>query len=112
VAPLAAALKRAAVVAERGTPARLAFTDGSVTVEAGTGDEASYAETVPAALDGEPITIAFNPAYLLDGLAAVTGTGSTAARLAMTTPGKPAVITAASGEPGFTYVLMPVRSAG
>jgi DNA polymerase-3 subunit beta len=112
VAALSAALKRAAVVTEHDTPALLAFTDGSVTVESGTGDDASYAETVPARLDGEPLTIAFKPGYLLDGLAAVTGTGSTAARLAMTTPGKPAVITPASGEPGFIYVLMPVKYAG
>jgi DNA polymerase III subunit beta len=114
VAPLAAALKRAAVVADRDTPARLAVTDGSVTVESGTSDDASYTETVPAALDGEPLTIAFNPGYLLDGLAAVTGTGSTAARLAMTTPGKPAVITPAAptGPTGLTYVLMPVKHAG
>jgi DNA polymerase-3 subunit beta len=114
VAPLAAALKRAAVVAERDTPARLAFADGSVRVESGTGEDASYTETVPATLDGEPLTIAFKPGYLLDGLAAVTGTGSTAARLAMTTPTKPAVITPATpgGTPGLTYVLMPVKHAG
>jgi DNA polymerase-3 subunit beta len=111
-AALAAALKRAAVVAERNTPARLTFTDGSALIESGTGDDASYAETVPAALDGEPINIAFKPGYLLDGLAAVTGSGHTAARIAMTTPAKPAVITPADGEPGVTYVLMPVRSAG
>jgi len=112
VAPLAAALKRAAVLTPGDIPARLAFTSGTVTVEAGTGDEASYTETVPAALDGEPIRIAFKPGYLLDGLAAVTATGATAARIAMTTPGSPAVITPASGEPGFTYVVMPVRTAG
>jgi DNA polymerase-3 subunit beta len=112
VATLAAALKRAAVVTERDTPARLAFTGSSVTVESGTGDDASYTETVPATLDGEPLTIAFKPGYLLDGLAAVTGTGHTAARLAMTSPVKPAVITPADGEPGFTYVLMPVKYAG
>jgi DNA polymerase-3 subunit beta len=112
VATLAAALKRAAVVTERDTPARLAFTGSSVTVESGTGDDASYTETVPATLDGEPLTIAFKPGYLLDGLAAVTGPGHTAARLAMTSPVKPAVITPADGEPGFTYVLMPVKYAG
>lgn len=114
VAALAAALKRAAVVTEREMPARLSFTDGSVTVESGTGDDASYTETVPAALDGEPLDIAFKPGYLLDGLTAITGTGSTAARLAMTTPTKPAVITPATpgGTTGFTYVLMPVKHAG
>ena len=114
VAPLAAALKRAAIVAERNTPVRLAFTDCSVTVESGTSEDASYAETLPAILDGDPLSIAFNPGYLLDGLAAAASTGSTAARLTMTTPGKPAVITPAvsGGTPAVTYVLMPVKSAG
>ena len=66
---------------------------------------------MPASLDGEPVGIAFKPGYLLDGLAAVTGTGATTARIAMTTPLKPAVITPATGEPGFTYILMPVKYA-
>ena len=114
VAALAGALKRAAIVADRDTPARFTFTDSSVTVESGTGDDASFTETVPARLDGDPLTIAFKPGYLLDGLAAVTGTGNTAARLAMTTPARPAVITPAApgGTAGFTYVLMPVKHAG
>jgi DNA polymerase-3 subunit beta len=121
VAALASAVKRAAVVAERSTPARFGFTRadgegnaGEALIESGTGDEAGYAETTPVTIDGEPLAIAFNPAYLLDALAAVTATGSTAARIAMTTPGKPAVITpeTPAGPGGFTCVLMPVKHAG
>jgi DNA polymerase-3 subunit beta len=117
VAALAAAVKRAAVVAERNTPARFHFTAGAVRVESGTGDEAQLAETVPLAeYTGEPIDIAFNPAYLLDALTAVTATGSATARLAMTTPARPALITPAKPETapgdGVAYLLMPVRSAG
>lgn len=120
VAALAAAVKRAAVVAERNTPARFGFTrpdgDGTaeVRVESGTGDEAQLAETVPLTLDGGPLGIALNPGYLLDALAAVTATGSPTARIAMTTPTTPAIITPAEPDSpgGCTYVLMPIRSAG
>jgi DNA polymerase III subunit beta len=117
VAALAAAVKRAAVVAERNTPARFGFTADGVRVESGTGDEAQLAETVPLeGLDGDPIAIAFNPAYLLDALAAVAATGSATARIAMTTPTRPALITPAKPETAadddVSYLLMPVRSAG
>jgi DNA polymerase-3 subunit beta len=114
VPALTGAIRRAAVVAERGAPVRLSIRDGEALIESGTADDASLAETVPVALDGDPLAIAFNPGYLLDALAAVTATGSTAARLAMTTATKPAVITPASptGATGCTYVLMPVKHAG
>jgi DNA polymerase-3 subunit beta len=114
VEPFAAAVKRAAVVAAKNTPARFHFTAEGVRVEAGTGDEATLAATVPLTLDGDPIAANFNPAYLLDGLAAVTAAGSAAARIALIPDNKPAVITPAEagGAVGCTYVLMPVRNAG
>ena len=114
VAALAAAIKRAAVVADRGTPVRLGFTPGEVLIESGTSEEASLAETLPVGLDGDPARIAFNPGYLLDVLTAIAATGSTAARIAITSPAKPAVLTPAeaSGPVGVTHVLMPIRCAG
>lgn len=117
VAALAAAVKRAAVVAAKDTPARFRFTaegGGGARIESGTGDEATHAATVPLKLDGDPIDIAFRPGYLLDGLAAVAATGSAEVRIAMSTPKKPALITPAKADRpgGCTYVLMPVRAAG
>jgi DNA polymerase III subunit beta len=111
---LAAAVKRAAVVAARDTPARFHFTGQGVRIESGTGDEATLAATVPLTLDGEPVDIAFNPGYLLDALAAVAATGAAEVRIGMTTPKKAALITPADHDRpgGCTYVLMPVRAAG
>jgi DNA polymerase III subunit beta len=111
---LADAVKRVALVAERNTPVRLTFTDGSVTLEAGTGEDAQATETLDAQLDGGEITIAFNPGYLLDGLGAID---SPYAQLAFTTPTKPAVLTGratADAEAGrdYRYLLMPVRLSG
>jgi DNA polymerase-3 subunit beta len=114
VAALSAALKRAAVVVDGDTPARFHFDGDGVRVESGAGDEATLTATVPLAIDGAPLAIAFKPRYLLDALAAITATGAAAAAIAMTEPGKAAVITPAGqgGAIGCTYAVMPVRQAG
>jgi DNA polymerase-3 subunit beta len=109
---LAEAVKRVALVAERNTAVRLAFTAGQVVLEAGTGDEAQAVETVEAGYEGDDLSIAFNPQYLLDGLAAID---SDTARISFTEPGKPALITgkpAPDGQPDYRYLLMPIRLGG
>ncbi len=113
-AALVESVRRVSLVAERNTPVRLEFEDGLVTLEAGTGDDAQASESVEATLEGEGISIAFNPGYLLDGLGAL---GTAFARLSFTTSGKPAVLTGAAApeaEPdaSFRYLLMPVRLSG
>ena len=106
----AEAVKRVALVAERNTPVRLAFSQGQLVLEAGASEEAQAVEVLEAAFDGEDLQIAFNPQYLLDGIGAID---SDTARISFTSPTKPAVITGkAEHEPDFRYVLMPIRSAG
>jgi DNA polymerase-3 subunit beta len=110
VAPLAEAVKRVALVAERNTPVRLTFSSSEVLLEAGTGDEAQASEAIPASFDGDELQIAFNPQYLLDGIGAVD---SDVARISFTSPTRPAVVTGKNeAEPDYRYVLMPIRSAG
>jgi DNA polymerase-3 subunit beta len=111
---LAAAIKRAAVVAERNTPVRLGFRDSEVLIESGTSDDAALAEIIPVTVDGPPITIGFNHGYLLEALTAISAAGSTTVRITMTSPAKPAVLTPARppGPVTATHVLMPVRCAG
>jgi DNA polymerase III subunit beta len=109
-APLADAVKRVALVAERNTPVRLTFTSGEVLLEAGTGDEAQASEAIVASFDGDDMQIAFNPQYLLDGIGAID---SDTVRISFTTPTRPAVITGkGEAQPDYRYVLMPIRSAG
>ncbi len=108
------AVRRVALVAERNTPVRLTFTDGAITLEAGQGEDAQASEAVESSLVGEELSIAFNPQFLLDGLAALT---TPFARLSFTLASKPAVITGqaeADGEDdgAYRYLLMPVRLAG
>jgi DNA polymerase-3 subunit beta len=109
------AVKRAAITAEKNTPVRLAVTGGEIRLESGTGDEAGYAETIPARLDGDPASVSFNPRYLLDTLGAVAATGATGVRIGITTPGRPALITP-DGAPDSPvtcrHILMPIRNAG
>ena len=79
--PLIEAVRRVSLVAERGSPVRLAFADDEVVIEAGSQGQARAVERVPAFFEGDERVIAFNPQYLLDGLnAAATRSGVVHAR--------------------------------
>ena len=109
---LAESVKRVALVAERNTAVRLAFSAGQLMLEAGTGDEAQAEEVIEAEFEGEDLSIAFNPQYLLDGLSAID---SDTVRISFTEPGKPALFTGKpgpDGTPEFRYLLMPIRLGG
>ena len=109
---LTEAVRRVSLVASRTSPVRLSFSADGLVLEAGGLDEAEAAESLPASFEGEPLTIAFNPAYLLDGLGAID---SDEARLSFTASTKPAVLTGKASEDGagdYRYLLMPVRLAG
>jgi DNA polymerase III subunit beta len=122
--PLTEAVKRVALVAERGSSVRLSFGHGKVTIEAGTEGQARARETVAADFAGEETAIAFSPHYLMDGLSAalIAATGASPAadkpqnpeksqnsekpssipdeariRLEFTSPTKPALITGSAG---------------
>jgi DNA polymerase III subunit beta len=112
----AEAVRRVALVAERGTPVKLSFAPGRVTVGAATQGQARARETVPADFTGDEPTIAFSAQYLLDGVLAAAapatgdpGQGAGQVRLRFTSAAKPAVITSASGEGGFRYLVVPQR---
>ncbi len=68
--PLAEAVRRVALVAERGSSVRLSFGPGKVIIEAGTKGQARAREIVAADFSGDESAIAFSPHYLLDGLGA------------------------------------------
>ncbi|HEY9313597.1 DNA polymerase III subunit beta [Williamsia sp.] len=123
IAPLTEAIKRVALVAERGAQVRLEFGEDSVLLTAGGDDAGRAEEQVDVKYYGEPLTIAFNPQYLLDGL---TSLHSTSVDFGFTTPARPAVLRPGNeNEPTpdgngayaapnseYTYLLMPVRLPG
>jgi DNA polymerase-3 subunit beta len=110
---LAEAAKRVALVAERNTPIRLSFTDGQVVLDAGQGDDAQASEALESTLVGEPISVAFNPQFLLDGLGALD---TAFVRLSFTHPNKPVEFTGQDSLDGddnqdYRYLLVPIRFA-
>jgi DNA polymerase-3 subunit beta len=119
---LAEAVKRVALVAERGTSVRLSFAQGRVMIEAGTEGQARARETVTAEFKGDEPAIAFSPGYLLDGLSAALTAASASEspedaviRVQFTSPTKPAVITGTARDrtdetPDFRYLVVPLRA--
>jgi DNA polymerase III subunit beta len=110
VATLVEVVRRVALVAERSTPVLLSFSEDGLVVEAGGTEEARASEAMEAAFTGEPLTIGFNPQYLIDGL---QNLGAAYAQLSFVDAFKPAVISPAGedGEviPGYRYLIMPIR---
>ena len=112
VGGLVEAVKRVALVADRNAPVRMEFADGGVALTAGGDDEGRAEEQLEVAYEGDPITTAFNPQFLLDGLGALS---SGTARMLFTSSTKPVVLRpeAAAGDgPEYTYLIMPVRLPG
>ena len=137
-ASLAEAVRRVALVAERGSSVRLSFEPGKVLIEAGTKGQARARESVPADFSGDQTAIAFSPQYLLDGLAgALTAAAAPATsiqdahgpgqsqrdgapaearvRLQFTSPTKPALITGRpkaddDSVPDYRYLVVPLRA--
>lgn len=108
---LLAAIKRVALVAERNAPIRMVFTGQELNLSAGAADEAQASETLDVDMDGEDITVAFNPSYLIEGLGAIT---EPYVRMKMTTAVKPVEFNgqqeADSDESmDYRYLLVPMR---
>ncbi|WP_018142870.1 DNA polymerase III subunit beta [Alloscardovia criceti] len=70
-ADLISAISRVALVAERDASIRMVFSENEVQLSAGAQDQSQAHEVIDAQLDGEPITVAFNPSYLKEGLSAI-----------------------------------------
>jgi DNA polymerase-3 subunit beta len=123
VAELTDAIKRVALVADRGAQVRMEFADDVLRLSAA-GDPGQAEEDMRVEFAGDPLTIAFNPTYLTDGLGSLHSEKVT---FGFTTPSRPAVLRPASDDDGslvgrtgpfpaaateYVYLLMPVRLPG
>ncbi|WP_310961759.1 DNA polymerase III subunit beta [Nocardioides terrisoli] len=111
-------VKRVSLVAERNSAVQMAFSDGVLTLDAGSGEDAMASESLEAHVTGEDITTGFNPQFLLDGLQAIP---DPFVQLAFTQASKPVVMSGVDsidGDAGtgsaadatdFRYLLMPRR---
>ncbi|MEB3303031.1 MAG: DNA polymerase III subunit beta [Cyanobacteriota bacterium] len=104
-----ASLERVAVLADQHNnvvkmaldPAR-----GVVTISVDAQDVGSGSEQLPAEMEGEPIEIAFNVRYLLEGLKAI---GTDRVRLQCNAPTTPAVLSPVGEGSEYIYLVMPVQ---
>ena len=98
------AVRRVGLLARDTTPVRMEFNALGVKLSSSSPDLGQAVETVEARYEGEDLTVAFNPQYLIDGLTASVGESI---QLAVRDGLKPGVVHGESG--GFTYLVMPVR---
>ena len=123
VAELTEAIKRVALVADRGAQVRMEFGDDVLRLSASSDNVGQADEDIQVEFSGEPLTIAFNPTYLADGLSSLH---SDKVSFGFTTSSRPAVLRPADsgasvpdGPPpygardtDYVYLLMPVRLPG
>ncbi|HVL91647.1 MAG TPA: DNA polymerase III subunit beta [Actinomycetota bacterium] len=98
-------VRRVGILAQQGAPVRLELNADGVKLLAGTQDLGEANEAAGGTFEGEAITVAFNPVYLNDGIAAA---GGAEIKLSLRDGLKPALVTSTEQD-GFTYLLMPVR---
>ena len=99
------AVRRVGLLAQDSTPVRLAMSGDGLELIAITQDVGQAHETLDSSYEGNDLSVAFNPGYLLDGLEVSPGEE---VRLETIDALKPAVIRSVDEE-GFLYLLMPVR---
>ena len=104
-----AALRRVRLVVrdtkDATTPVRLALHDGGVDLTVLTPESGRAEESVEGDFQGDDLTVAFNPTYLLDGVEAIR---ADTLILEVNDPGKPALVRG-DGEDEYRYLLMPVK---
>lgn len=99
------AVRRVRLMARENSPVRLTMSDGLLELRAVTLDVGEASEQLDATYEGEELTVAFNPEYLVDGLEVTPGDEVC---LATVDSLKPALIRPI-GSDDFLYLLMPVR---
>lgn len=106
---LAGALRRVRLMVrdskDATTPVRVAFSPDGVELTVLTAESGRAAERVDGRFQGEELTVAFNPSYLLDGIEAIRADDVV---LEVIDSSKPATIRG-DGESDYRYLLMPVR---
>ena len=98
-------VRRISLLAQKNAPLRLAFAPGELTVSAQTPDVGEARESMPAAFQGEPLEIGFNPEFLRAGLEAIDDSD---VLLKLISPLRPGLIESGD-ESRFRYLIMPIR---
>ena len=99
------AVRRVRLMARENSPVRLAMSQGQLELRAITLDVGEASEQLDASYDGEDLTVAFNPEYLVDGLEVTPGDEISLETIDAL---KPALLRPTDSQE-FLYLLMPVR---
>ena len=107
VSHLVSGVKRTSILGQQSSPVKFAIDVESQTVQlsAAAQDVGSAQETLACQGEGENVEIAFNYAYVLDGLGSVN---TDDVFLEVQSGMKPGIFKAGEGE-NFLYLVMPVR---
>jgi len=97
--------RRVSQLAQRNAPLRLSFASGELTVAAETPDVGDARETMPAAFEGEPLEIGFNPEFLKEGIESIAGDE---VLMRLISPLRPGLLEPVEGD-DFRYLVMPIR---
>jgi DNA polymerase-3 subunit beta len=97
--------RRISQLAQRNAPLRFAFAEGELTVAAETPEVGDASESLPAPYSGEPLEIAFNPQFLIEGLETVDGDELA---IKLSSPLRPGLLQPV-GREDFSYLVMPIR---
>jgi len=97
--------RRVSQLAQRNAPLRLSLSQGELKISASTPDVGDAEEAMPAAFEGEPLEIGFNPEFLRDGIESVEGDE---VMLRLISPLRPGLLQPVDNE-DFRYLVMPIR---
>lgn len=99
------AAQRVSLLAQHNAPVRMKISESTLTLSAVTQDVGEASEDLMVESSGDPLEIAFNHVFLVDGVASSDDERLT---FIATGPLKPGVFSA-SGDGDYTYLIMPVR---
>ena len=86
-------------------PLKLSLSPGELTIAAETPEVGDASESMPAAFEGEPLEIGFNPEFLKDGIDSVEGEE---VLLRLISPLRPGLLQPVDND-DFRYLVMPIR---
>ena len=100
------ALQRAAILSnEKFRGVRLVMSENTLGIVCNNNEQEEAADEIEVNYDGDPLDVGFNVTYLLDGLGALSSEEIT---LSLGDANSSMLLTS-EGEPGFKYVMMPMR---
>jgi DNA polymerase-3 subunit beta len=90
---------------DKGRPIKITLSSGELTLTAETPEVGDASEAMPAAFDGEEMTVGFNHEFFRDGLESIKGEE---VMLKLISPLRPGLLQPIGSE-DFRYLVMPLR---